>query len=102
MDGFDLSRHRFKRWFLAKRMFRYTLRYGIPTDSTVDPNLNPPPHVDLDEAMDGLARALERYQGYVGPLKAHPLFGRLSRDRWDHLHCFHCAHHLSFAIPAEG
>jgi len=101
IDGFDLSRHRIKRFFLAKRMLQYTFRYGIPAGYTVDPNLTPPPSVELSEAIDALARAIERYAGHRGPLQAHPLFGKMRRDVWDRVHCFHCAHHLSFVVPAE-
>lgn len=99
MDGLDLGRHRFKRLFFAKRMLQYTFRYGIPGDYTVDPNIEPPPGVDLEEAIEELTRAIERYRAHRGPLQAHPLFGKMPRDIWDRLHCIHCAHHLSFVIP---
>ncbi len=101
IDGFDLRRHRFKRFFFAKRMLRYTFRYGIPAGYTVDPNLTPPNNIDLDEAIDQLARAIDRYEQHRGRLEAHPLFGKLPRDMWNRLQCFHCAHHLRFVIPVD-
>lgn len=101
IDGLDLSRHRFKRFFIAKSMLRYTLRYGIPTNYTVDPNIEPPPDVDLADAIEALSRAVERYRGHRGPLQAHPLFGKMPRHVWDRVHCIHCAHHLSFVLPGE-
>ena len=101
IDGFDLSNHRFKRFFLARRLLQYTFRYGIPAGYTVDSNLTPPPSVDLSEAVGALTRAVERYAGHSGPLQAHPLFGKMPRDVWDRVHCFHCAHHLSFVLPTE-
>jgi len=101
MDGFDLRRHRFKRFFLSKRLLRYTYRYGIPPGYTVDPKLTPPPNVKLDASLAALEQALERYRSYRGRLRAHPLFGDLSREKWDELHCFHAAHHLSFVISTD-
>jgi len=102
MDGLDLRRHRFKRFFLSKRLLRYTYRYGISPGYTVDPKLTPPPNVKLDESLSALERALERYRSYCRRLYAHPLFGDLSREMWDQLHCFHGAHHLSFVISTDG
>ena len=102
MDGFDLRRHRFKRYFLSKRLLRYTYRHGITPGYTVDPRLTPPENVNLGEAMPALERAIERYRTYRGQLRPHPLFGELSREMWDRLHCFHSAHHLSFVIPTDG
>ena len=102
MDGFDLRRHRVKRFFLSKRLLRYTFQHGITPGYTVDPKLTPPPQVNLDEAVARLERAVERYRSYRGRLRSHPLFGDLSREKWDQLHCFHGAHHLSFVIPTDG
>jgi len=100
MDGLDLSRHRFKRFFLSKRLLRYTFRHGIPPGYTIDPKLNPPSDVTLEASLAALERAVARYQSYEGRLRPHPLFGDLSRGMWDRLHCFHGAHHLSFVIPS--
>jgi len=99
MDGFDLGRHRLKRWFFRRPLLAVTYRYGIPRGYTVDPKLTPPPDVELKAAMADLEQASARYQAHAGRLHAHPLFGRLSRKGWDRLHRFHCAHHLRFLIP---
>ncbi len=98
MDGLDLSRHRFKRWFMAKRMLAWTFENGIPRNVTVDPRITPPGEVDLASALAELVRAVDRYKAFHGRLKAHPLFGRMDRPTWDRLHCVHCAHHLSFIV----
>lgn len=98
IDGLDLSRHRFKRFFFAKQMLRYTFRYGIPVNYTVDPNIEPASDVDLDESIEQLTSAVERYQAHRGPLRAHPLFGEMPRDAWSRIHRIHCAHHLSFVL----
>lgn len=101
IDGLDLRRHRFKRFFFARLLLWYTFRYGIPVDYQVDPGIEPESDVNLDEAVDELSRAIRRYQDHRGSLAAHPLFTRMSRENWYRLHRIHCAHHLSFVLP-EG
>jgi len=101
IDGFDLRNHRFKRFFLRRQMLKVALTKGIPRNYTVDPNLTPPPDVALEEAIEELRRAVERYRTYAGRLAAHPLFGRMPREVWDRVHCVHCAHHLSFVLPSQ-
>lgn len=102
MDGFDLRRHRIKRWVFARPLLAYTYRYGIPPGYTVDPNLTPPRDVKLDPSIAEMEQAIRRYLDHTGRLYPHPLFGRLSRGGWDRLHCFHCAHHLRYAVPEGG
>ena len=99
MDGLDLSRHRIKRFFMAKQMLRHAIEHGIPRNYLVDPQLTPPPGLDLDDSVDALCEAIDRYVRHNGRLHAHPLFGRMDRPTWDRVHCIHSAHHLSFAIP---
>lgn len=101
IDGFSLRRHRIKRFLFRKLLVVYTLRYGIPRNYLVDPGIEPVADLDLDEAVARLARAMERYRSHVGPLQAHPLFGKMPRDIWDRIHCIHCAHHLSFVLPTR-
>ncbi len=100
IDGFDLRRHRIKRFLMSKRMLAYALGKGIPTNYLVDPGIEPPAEVDEDAAIGALRSAIERYQGYTGDLQSHPLFGRMARDVWDRVHCVHSAHHLRFLIPS--
>lgn len=102
IDGFDLRNHRLKRLFIRKRMLRVALTKGIPRNYTVDPGLTPPADVALLPAVDGLARAIERYRRHDGPLQAHPLFGRMPREVWDRVHLVHCAHHLRFVTHPPG
>lgn len=101
IDGFDLSRRRFERWFLAKPLLWLTYRYGIPSGYTIDPKLTPQPDVELDESIESLRQAVERYERHTGSVHPHPLFGRLSRTAWNRMQRFHSAHHLSFLIPKE-
>ncbi|MHC4698500.1 MAG: DUF1569 domain-containing protein [Planctomycetota bacterium] len=102
MEGFDLSNHRVKRFFIKRRMLQVALTKGIPRGWTVDPNLTPRDEVDLNDAVDALDAAIRRYLDHRGKLYGHPLFGRMPRETWDRVHCVHSAHHLSFAIPARA
>ena len=101
MEGLDLRNHRIKRFFFRRQMLRYTLENGIPRGWTIDDSLTPAPHVDLEDGVDSLANAIDRYQHYEGRLHGHPLFGNPPRAIWDRIHCIHSAHHLSFAIPVS-
>ena len=101
VEGFDLSRHRIKRFFIKKRMLEVALTKGIPRNWLVDAHLTPAPHVDLENGMADLEAAIERYREHRGGLHAHPLFGNMSREVWDQVHCVHSAHHLSFVLPVE-
>ncbi len=102
IDGFDLRRHRLKRFFFHSLLLAYAYRWGIPKAYTVDPKLNPPEGLRLDVQIEALARAIQRYRDHTGLLQAHPLFGRLSRNEWDRMHCFHGAHHLGFVLPGPS
>lgn len=99
VDGFRLRGHHLRRIFLGRRILSWTLKNGIPRNITLDERLNPPAIVDLTEANGSLRLAVDRYGKHTGRLKPHPVFGRLNRENWDKLHCFHCAHHLSFLVP---
>jgi len=60
------------------------------------PDADANPHV----AAESLRAALDRLYPYEGPFPTHPFLGPLNRDEWLQFHCIHCAHHLSFALPA--
>jgi hypothetical protein len=60
----------------------------------------PKPGLDDRAETEALRATLNYYAGVTEPLTDHPLFGTLTRDEWDRFHCIHCAHHLSFVLPA--
>lgn len=99
--GFDLRNHRWKRTFFRRPMLRFTLRNGIPENYMVDPNLTPKPEIAMDDSVQMLRAAIERYVQHTGQLHAHPLFGKMPREVWTRIHCIHSAHHLSFAVPSR-
>jgi hypothetical protein len=59
----------------------------------------PRPGLDARAEAEALRGALKVYSAHTGALADHPMFGPLDRETWTRLHCIHCAHHLSFALP---
>ena len=99
MNGFGVKNHRIMRLLFGRRALADVFAGGMGAGFTVTEKLTPPPDLDLDDAIEGLARMIDRYMSHAGPLHFHPFFGHMSRQEWDRMHCVHCAHHLSFAIP---
>jgi hypothetical protein len=94
-------------WIIRKTMLRlllwYILRTGrFPSGIWTPARYRPVPGVDAGVEAESLRAALQRLAAHSGPLTEHPLDGTVSRAVWERFHCIHCAHHLSFALPAEG
>ena len=73
-----------------------TLAEGHPTPAI----LLPDKALSEREEAEGLRAAIAHYKASSGPVIPHRIFGPLTKSEWDRLQCVHCAHHLSFAIPA--
>lgn len=85
---------------LGKILLRRDLRTGKISEGIKLPKkLLPKPGLDDRAEAEALRAAVRVYSATSDPLVDHPLFGRISRDVWDRLHCIHCAHHLSFLWP---
>ncbi len=77
------------------------LRRGrMPTGVRLRGMAGPRPGLDARAEAEALRASIAYYRAHPGPRVAHPIFGRLSPEEWDRFHCIHCAHHLSFAVPA--
>ncbi len=92
-------------WILRRTIgpviFRRILRKGtFPSGLTLPKKYQPKPGLDARAEAEALRAALQYYAGYTGPVKEHPLAGRITRSQWDQFHNIHCAHHLSFALPS--
>jgi hypothetical protein len=84
---------------VARRMFgQGKMLEGIKLSEKM--KLIPPPALDDRAEAEGLRAAISYYISSSNLFEEHPFFGPLSREKWDRLHCMHCAHHLSFAWPA--
>jgi hypothetical protein len=60
----------------------------------------PKPGLDGRAEAESLRGSIAYYLAHPEARAPHPFFGRLTGEEWDRLHCIHCAHHLSFAVPA--
>jgi hypothetical protein len=72
----------------------------LPEGLSAPPGVVPSGDLDEGEEAEHLRQAVALFQSSPGPVVPHRLFGPLTRDEWHQLQCIHCAHHLSFAIPA--
>ncbi len=71
----------------------------VPTGVGLPERFTPLPGLDARAEAEALRAALRLFETEAGPLAAHPFFGPLTVAEWRRLHCIHCAHHLSFAVP---
>jgi hypothetical protein len=62
--------------------------------------LVPPPELNLNAEAESLRTAIADFETATGPFPAHPRLGPMTKGEWERFHAIHCAHHLSFALPA--
>ncbi len=72
------------------------IRSGIKTSEEILPKTG----LDSRAEAEALRASITYYLTHPEPRAVHPFFGRMTGDEWDQLHCIHCAHHLSFVVPA--
>jgi len=94
-------------WLLRKtlgpRILRGILKDGKMREGVQLPeDFRPKPGLDDRAEAEALRAAIRIFAAHHGPMAEHPLGATLSRPDWERLHCVHCAHHLSFAIPAAA
>lgn len=92
---------------LVMKLFGQVLKLTGQFDKSFKPGIKPPAHVakafaprpdiTLDDALQGLRdeTAYAKQQGMTHP---SPLFGTLSHDQWEKLHCRHAELHLGFIV----
>ena len=103
LDGFGFRMPWYMR-MAAPLVLRVTLKSRkIPAGVKGPPSIMPRANGATDAAaIDSLIAAIDRYRRHNGPLQPSPLFGHLSRERWDQIQLIHAAHHLSFVLPPEA
>jgi hypothetical protein len=57
---------------------------------------------DARAEAEALRATLSLFSAHTGTFAEHSLGAKLSRREWERLHCIHCAHHLSFVLPAAA
>jgi hypothetical protein len=102
IDGFPVRAPWIVRKTLGRLLLWRILRTGRFAEGMKAPaEYQPAGGGDERAAAEGLRAALRRFATHAGPLVEHPMGGWVSREVWVRFHCIHCAHHLSFAVPAE-
>ena len=61
----------------------------------------PPENLDDVSELDQFKKCVESFMQSDQPLQAHPGFGNMSKDEFNHFHAAHAAHHLSFLHPVK-
>ena len=83
------------RWLMLPRLLAGNSPSGVKTAGIfVPPN-------DLDDRAE-VRRFMECVTVFLksaGPMHAHPGFGNMTKEEFNHFHAAHAAHHLSFLHP---
>lgn len=83
------------RTFFGKRMLRGILTNGFRAGTPTNPETVPAADaINESEALDSLARAVDRIQHHEGAFYRSPLFGDMDRETVLQLQRLHCQHHL--------
>ena len=90
-------------WVMKKTVGRkkfesYLTSRSFPTGKPTMPKTVHPASDDATAVKKFIA-ALDRFAKYTGPVLPSPLFGAMTKDEADRMHCVHAAHHLSFLVP---
>ncbi|HEV3167444.1 MAG TPA: DUF1569 domain-containing protein [Isosphaeraceae bacterium] len=103
IDGYSENAPWIVRKTIGPFAFRSVMKSGrMGTGIKVPAAFLPIPGLEDLAQVNSLRSCLARYQAHTGPLAPHPFFGDISAADWTRLHCIHCAHHLSFALPSAN
>lgn len=73
---------------------------AIP-DGIISPEPAAPPADTSDSAIDDFLTTLNTFKAFKGPFAPHRLFGNISAEERRRHQMIHCAHHLSYLVPAQ-
>lgn len=71
---------------------------GVPTAGI----FVPPDNLDDASEVDQFKACVTTFLESKQPMHAHPGFGAMSNDKFNHFHAAHAAHHLSFLQPRNS
>jgi Protein of unknown function (DUF1569) len=91
------------RKMLGPMIFKQILRSGKFPEGSRSPDVFvPKPGLDDRTEAEGLRATLAEFAAHQGPLPESAVFGPVTREQWTQLHKIHCAHHLTFVLPAPA
>ncbi|MFO0959292.1 MAG: DUF1569 domain-containing protein [Isosphaeraceae bacterium] len=101
VDGFPRPMPWIVRRTIGPYFLRKVLKEGRMPDGIKAPGvLQPKPGVEAAEAIESLRAAIRRVQDGREPFPENGFFGPMTKEQIQRLQCIHCAHHLSYAVPA--
>ena len=101
VDGFRFKAPWIVRKTIGPMLVRRILKTSrFPEGAPLPKKYLPRPRHDDRAEAEALRAAIGLLGAHTAPLAVHPLGAHLSRDDWERFHCVHCAHHLSFVLPA--
>lgn len=87
---------------VGRLLLRQMLGSGrIPEGVWLPKAIQPTPGLDATAEVERLRRAVDAFLATPAPAGVHPFFGTMTPEQWRRYHCIHCAHHMSFVVPAE-
>ncbi len=81
-----------------KSVFEKGFRESLPT---MPDTVHPAGETTDGAAVEELEATINRFKTHSGKFHASPLYGDLTEDQHLKLQLAHCAHHLSFLVPAK-
>ncbi|MGC4032758.1 MAG: DUF1569 domain-containing protein [Tepidisphaeraceae bacterium] len=70
-------------------------------DGIVSPDPAVPPADTPASAVDDFLKTLDAFEAFTGTFAPHRLFGNISPQERRRHQMIHCAHHLSYLVPAK-
>lgn len=102
VDGFPGQAPWLFRRTVGRVLLNRLLKSGrMPEGVRIPEGGDPRPGLDARAEAEALRAALRIFAGHTGPLPENPFLGPVTRAQAERIHCIHCAHHLSFVLPAE-
>lgn len=85
---------------MKKKFLTKSMPAGFQFPERMRPDFEPADPVSTEDGLNHLREAIHRYQS--APNRApHVVFGNMTNEEWDQLHCRHSELHLSFAVPVN-
>lgn len=104
IDGFTFRAPRVLR--AAGRVLRsYFLKNGLKPGISRPPgtdDLVPSAELSWDEAVEHLRETIARLENGARMTQPSPIFGKLSHEQWEQLHCRHAELHFGFMHPVRA
>jgi len=104
LDGFH-----FRLTWLFRAVMRplrgYFLKHGLPSGVKFPKgadDLAPPEDISWVQAVEQLRAAMRRLEHGERMNQPSPVFGKLTHEQWEQLHCRHAELHFGFMHPASA